>query len=135
LTSLPPWRNLAFAFVIIGLASGYIEGMAQNGSLQIGVFELNFTALIAFASLIGSFIGIVLVTIYRGKLIPAIFSGALKGVATFFIGYFIPPSYYALYPEYHDFPSLVRSATPFVVGFLSYILFSVGSNNDNHSDE
>jgi len=128
-----PVRNFVFAFLISGLASGYIEGMARNGSLQIGIFKLGLIALIIFTSLIGGFIGIVLATIYRGNMLPAIFSGALTGITIFFIEYFIPSSG-QFYPGPHDFPSLIRDAAPFIVGLLSYILFSVGIDNDNNSD-
>ncbi len=128
-----PGRNFMFSFLISTLTFGYIEGMAQNDSLQIGVFKLGFIALIIFASLIGSFIGIVLVTIYRGNMLPAIFSGALTGISAFFIGYFIPPIN-QFYPGLHDLPSLLRLATPFAVAFISYALFSAWSDSDNNSD-
>jgi len=128
-----PGRNFMFSFLISALAFGYIEGVARNDALQIGVFKLGYIALIIFASLIGSFIGIVLVTIYRGNMLSAIFSGALTGISAFFIGYFIPPNN-QFYPGLHDLPSLLRLATPFAVGVLSYTLFSVWSNRDNDRD-
>jgi MFS-type transporter involved in bile tolerance (Atg22 family) len=34
-----PGRNFMFSFLISALAFGYIEGMAQNGPLQIGVLS------------------------------------------------------------------------------------------------
>jgi ABC-type transport system involved in cytochrome c biogenesis permease subunit len=130
-----PGRNFMFSLLISIFAMVYVEGMAQWDTLQVGVFKLGFIAFMIFASLIGSFICVVLVTIYRGNILPAIFSGAVTGIATFFTGYFIPPND-QFYPAYgfHDLSSLLRLAIPFGVGFLSYVFFSIWIDSDNSSD-
>ena len=127
-----PGRNLTFALLICALAIAYIEGMAQIDSLQIGIFKLNFIGLMIVASLVGSFVGIVLATIYRNNLLIAFYSGALTGIATFFTGYFIPPSE-EFYPGfgYHDLSSLLRLVIPLAVGFVSYALSSAWSDSDD----
>ena len=70
-------RNFVFSFFIISLAIGFVTEMAQEDSMWIGVFRLDFAGLIIFASLLGICTEVVLITIYRGNSIAAIISGLL----------------------------------------------------------
>ncbi len=96
-----------FAFIISSLALGLVFDLAQSDSIQIAGFNLGLISLVVFASLIGVFTEIALVTIYRGNLRAGLFSGGLTGIVAFVMGRLLPPSNEG-YQELHSLPSLIR---------------------------
>ena len=126
-----PGRNFLFSFFISIMALGFIYGLSPNNSIQIGDLKIGFVFLIVFASIIGIFAEIVLVTIYRGDLRAGFFSGGLTGITAFFMGRLFPSSNLG-YQDLHDFPSLIRIGVPFAVGLVSYAL--IAGQNDQQDD-
>jgi len=127
-----PGRNFVFSFFIISLAIGFVTEMAQEDSIWIGVFRLDFAGLIIFASLLGICTEVVLITIYRGNSIAAIISGLLTGITAFFMAYLFPPEE-LIYQNFHDFPSLIRISATLIAGALSYVLACVWNDRDKSS--